>query len=171
MLLWWIKWAVEGSFTANLLFIDTNKWLWVTPVWQHYENWSVLMAQISWFFFAAMIVIAWRCRRKMYRLFYVTHHVGIVFLLFGLVHAWSFWYFVAPGLCLWWVDRMNRLVGSARALQVLRSKAQSHSDGSQVTVSCCCYCWLLLLRQTRCLAPCLRRCATKKPSVCVFCLA
>jgi len=135
MLLWWVKWGIEGSLTANIFFnIDTNKWLWVTPTWQHYENWSVLMAQIAWVFMLGMIIIALTCRRKMYRVFCLSHHVGVIFLMVGLIHAWSFWYFSLLGACLWWVDRMNRLVASARPLPVAFCNTVTGADQSNVTV-------------------------------------
>ena len=89
MFCWWRKWAQDGTLQANMFFIDTTHWLWVTPSWNHYENWSVLMAQIGWLFFTACLVLAWTVRRKMYRLFYLSHHIAIVFTVFGLLHAWG----------------------------------------------------------------------------------
>ena len=113
MSLWWLKWALDGTLSRNLFAIDTHRWLWVTPSWNHYENWSVLMAQIGWIFFTLCIVLAWTVRRTMYRWFYVSHHVAVVFTVFGLLHAWAFWYFAAPGIILWWLDRLVTLVQSS----------------------------------------------------------
>ena len=62
------------------------------------------------------LAVAWWGRRKMYRLFYLVHQLTLVTLLVGLVHAWSFWYFAAPGLCMWWVDRLMRMCREAEAL-------------------------------------------------------
>ena len=45
MLLWWLKWILDGTFKQNLLAVDTQAWMWITPSWSHYENWSVMMVQ------------------------------------------------------------------------------------------------------------------------------
>jgi len=128
MLLWWAKWMLDGTFVKNLILIDTQKWLWVTPSWNHYENFSVLMAQVSWVLFTVAIAIAWTCRRRMYRLFYVSHHLAILFVFMGMVHAWSFWFFVLPGLALWWFDRLHRLVDGSQPTRVVTLMAIPGTD-------------------------------------------
>ncbi|CAE7809110.1 FRO4 [Symbiodinium sp. CCMP2592] len=128
MLLWWLKWILDGTFVKNLIAIDTQKWLWVTPSWNHYENFSVLMAQVSWVLFTVAMVIAWTCRRRMYRLFYLSHHLALFFVFMGMVHAWSFWFFVLPGLALWWFDRLHRLVASSQPARVVSFTAIPGTD-------------------------------------------
>merc|ERR1719436_1819365 len=108
---------LDGTWWANLS-PETNHWLYVTPTWTHFENWTVVMLQFSWFFFAAAIAIApWR--REYYRLFYYMHHMGIWMAVMGIVHAWAFHYFIVPGILIWWIDRLNRLVQSAEAVSAV----------------------------------------------------
>lgn len=132
MLCWWLKWILDGTFVKNLLAIDTQKWLWVTPSWNHYENFSVLMAQVAWVFFTLVIVIAVTCRRTRYRLFYVAHQLTLLFLFIGVAHAWSFWFFALPGLALWWLDRLSRLVVASYPTYVKRFSAISGTDVTHI---------------------------------------
>jgi predicted ferric reductase len=134
MLLWWLKFILDGTFVRNLLSIDTDKWLWITPTWNHYENWSVIMAQVSWFLFTFSIVIAFRLRRKMYRLFYISHHLAVFFFFIGVMHAWSFWYFAIPGLGLWWIDRMVRLVSASEYAEITSFRPIRGTDVTEVEV-------------------------------------
>lgn len=134
MLLWWLKFALDGTFWANFISIDTQNWLWVTPSWNHYENYAVLMVQYAWFFFTVAMVIAMNFRRTQYRLFYISHHLAILFLFFGIMHAWSLWYFIMPGMGLWWCDRMARLVMASEPAKVTTFRALPGTDVTQVEV-------------------------------------
>merc|ERR1712045_977542 len=125
MLLWWMKWILDGTFWANI-FPNTNYWLWVTPVWSHFENWAVMMVQYSWFLFA-LAIAAVPYRRTHYRVFYYLHHAGVWMAVLGIVHAWAFHYFILPGILLWWWDRLSRLVQSAENVSITRLESLKKS--------------------------------------------
>jgi predicted ferric reductase len=130
MAVWWIKWSLEGTFWLNLFPPNSNAWLWITPTVNHFENFTIVMSHVSWILLTGTLVVAWWGRRKMYRLFYLIHQLTLVTLLVGLVHAWSFWYFAAPGLCMWWVDRLLRACREAEALTCREATA---IEGPRVT--------------------------------------
>eukprot|EP00927_Polykrikos_kofoidii_P026938 TRINITY_DN2388_c0_g1_i3.p1 TRINITY_DN2388_c0_g1~~TRINITY_DN2388_c0_g1_i3.p1 ORF type:complete len:931 (-),score=119.16 TRINITY_DN2388_c0_g1_i3:351-3143(-) len=118
MLFWWVKWILDGTFWANV-FPDTNYWIWITPTWNHLEDFAVMMAQYSYVLFAAMMA-AVPFRREYYRVFYLLHHGAIWMAMMGICHAWAFHYFVLPGILLWWWDRLVRLVQAAEPTTVTK---------------------------------------------------
>ncbi len=128
MALWWIKWYLDGTLAKNVWDIDIRLWMWVTPTWNHYENWSVMMAQLAWIFLTVALVIAWTVRRTMYKLFYLTHHLAVIFMLFGIVHAWSFWFFAFPGMVLWYFDRLARLLATSENCTVVKFAAVPNTE-------------------------------------------
>jgi predicted ferric reductase len=118
--LWIVKWCHDGTFWKNTFNIDSQAWLWVTPVWNHFENWTIGMMELAFFGFAAAVGMAYFFRRSHYRWFYLSHSFMMVFVALALIHAWSFWYFVVPGLVIWWVDRLWRMLLASLPVSVVK---------------------------------------------------
>ena len=113
MLLWWIKWAIEGSWWHNLIRPDDLK---ISPDWHHSDNFTIIVSEIAWLALTLMIGLAVFARRQAYELFYYVHvPVGLFFLVAALMHAWSFWYYSVGGLFLWTLDASLRTIRLARA--------------------------------------------------------
>eukprot|EP01043_Picozoa_sp_COSAG02_P018484 COSAG02_NODE_864_length_16407_cov_4.535197_5_plen_754_part_00 len=113
MLLWWIKWAIEGTWWHNLTRPDD---LQISPDWHHSDNFTVVVSEIAWLALTFMIGLAVFARRSSYELFYYVHvPVGISFIVAALMHAWTFWYYAVGGLFLWTVDASLRTIRLARA--------------------------------------------------------
>jgi predicted ferric reductase len=134
MSLWWIKWSLEGVLWENIFPSNTNAWLWVSPVVNHYENFTIVMSHLSWCLLLFTVMLAWWGRRSMYHLFYLVHQMTLIVMIIGLVHAWSFWYFALPGLVMWWMDRLLRMVRETDALLVRKCQA-IHVKGEQTGVT------------------------------------
>ena len=80
-----MKIALADDFTIDLIFVAT-----------------VVV-------FVCMGVLAqnW-VRRNHFELFYWSHHVALAFFVAALWHATGLWYYLLPGLTLWFVDRAIR---------------------------------------------------------------
>eukprot|EP00043_Microstomoeca_roanoka_P001253 m.31779 g.31779 ORF g.31779 m.31779 type:complete len:810 (-) comp10719_c0_seq1:453-2882(-) len=107
MLLWLIKWGIEGTLKNNLWTLD---YLQITPEVIHYDNFTIIIAEITWVLVTAMVFIALFARRNNYQLFYYSHHIAIIFYVVAISHAWSFWYYAIGGLLLWFLDRCIRII-------------------------------------------------------------
>lgn len=128
MLLWMIKWLGEGSLASNVVSID---FLEVSQQVYHYDNFTVVLAEIAWIMATAIIFTALFCRRRNYEIFYYVHHLGIVIYLIALLHAWNFWYYGATGLLLWWFDVCQRTLQQLRRYNICELR---HLPNSNVTV-------------------------------------
>lgn len=121
MLLWWIKWVIEGTWWHNLTRPDDLK---ISPDLHHSDNFTIVISEMAWLALTLMIGLAVFARRKSYELFYYVHvPVGISFLAAALMHAWSFWYYSVGGLFLWIVDASLRTIRLARAGRGIPSDA------------------------------------------------
>ncbi|KAK8916359.1 Ferric reduction oxidase 2 [Platanthera zijinensis] len=64
-----------------------------------------------------------RVRRKMFELFFYTHHLYFIFLIFFLLHVGiSFFSYVLPGIYLFLVDRYLRFLQSRRRVKLLSAR-------------------------------------------------
>ncbi|KAL6005497.1 putative ferric reduction oxidase 1 [Asimina triloba] len=64
-----------------------------------------------------------RIRRKMFELFYYTHHLYFLFLLFFLLHVGiSDFFYVLPGLFLFLIDRYLRFLQSQRNVRLVSAR-------------------------------------------------
>lgn len=74
-------------------------------------NWMTLMGFIAT---TLMVPIAstslYWCRRKAYNLFYLVHMLAPVLLVFAWLHVVSLFYFSLPGLCLYIIDCITRIL-------------------------------------------------------------
>ena len=105
MLLWMIKWVIEGSLATNIFAID---YLEVSKGVYHFDNFTVVLAEIAWVLCSALIMTTVLCRRRNYEIFYYVHKVGILVYIIAIFHAWNFWYYGTTGLLLWWFDVCQR---------------------------------------------------------------
>eukprot|EP00055_Hartaetosiga_balthica_P005449 m.15995 g.15995 ORF g.15995 m.15995 type:complete len:794 (-) comp4555_c0_seq1:259-2640(-) len=125
MLLWYIKWGIEKTLANNLFTLD---YLQITPKNIHYDNFTIILNEISWVLVTIMIFIALFKRRNNYKLFYYSHQFAIIFYIVALVHAWTFWYYAMGGLFLWLVDRCIRIVRRSQST-TSKDKAIHHKAG------------------------------------------
>lgn len=128
MLFWYFKWMKEGIFWHNLVNFD---WFLIHPQDPHYDNFTPLMMTIMWVFMSVVIVIAVWWRRSNYTLFYITHLFSIIFFIATIMHAWSFWYFAAGPLFLWFWDRLVRWFRASTASVTL--VAMEYNAASNIT--------------------------------------
>eukprot|EP00048_Salpingoeca_helianthica_P012119 m.174936 g.174936 ORF g.174936 m.174936 type:complete len:912 (+) comp15329_c1_seq7:84-2819(+) len=111
-IIWWIKWANESHLGDNIFSIDH---LWISPERVSYMDWSIPIAETAWFLMLMSVISAVVLRRKLYSVFQYSHkYIGTVFYMSIVYHAWSFWYFAAGALFLWFVDKVSRGVRAAR---------------------------------------------------------
>jgi len=82
------------------------------------DNWAVpLMSTAFWPSLVAFGVFPW-LRRKSYEFFRYTHYMSVVLVPALLWHATNSWYFMLPGMLLWIVDRVLRLLGACEVVRV-----------------------------------------------------
>ena len=83
------------------------------------EKCAVVAGLVAWI----LSVIIWVTsldifRRRFYDMFFIVHHLYLLFSLFWIYHAvWNYHFFVIPML-LFFVDRFIRMVQSTRLVQV-----------------------------------------------------
>ena len=70
MLLWWCKWAIEGTWWHNLTRPDDLK---ISPDWHHSDNFTIITSELAWLALTGMIGLALFARRSSYELFYYIH--------------------------------------------------------------------------------------------------
>eukprot|EP01138_Halocafeteria_seosinensis_P009236 gb/GECG01009439.1/.p1 GENE.gb/GECG01009439.1/~~gb/GECG01009439.1/.p1 ORF type:complete len:825 (+),score=42.55 gb/GECG01009439.1/:1-2475(+) len=128
MVLWMIKWLGEGSLASNVVSID---FLEISSNEYHYDNFTVVLAEIAWIMASAIIFTALLCRRRNYEIFYYVHHLGIIIYFVALLHAWNFWYYGGTGLLLWWVDVCQRTLQQLRRYKMCELK---HLPKAEVTL-------------------------------------
>jgi hypothetical protein len=128
MLLWWIKWAIQGIFWKNLMTLHNmmpGNYVQYTPgnatsptqVFDvHFDNFSVAMAEFAWIMMTGMLVVALFWRRQNYELFLYSHHLALGVLITVVAHAWCAWYFLLPPLLLWLLDKSLRLARTRSAV-------------------------------------------------------
>eukprot|EP00056_Hartaetosiga_gracilis_P014109 m.239742 g.239742 ORF g.239742 m.239742 type:complete len:800 (-) comp14013_c0_seq1:142-2541(-) len=125
MLLWYIKWGIEKTLANNLFTLD---YLQITPDNIHFDNFTIILNELTWLLVTVMVFIALFKRRNNYKLFYYTHQFAIIFYIVALFHAWTFWYYAVGGLMLWLIDRCIRIVRRSQ-LTVVRDEARFFNAG------------------------------------------
>ncbi len=86
---WWNKWAAEGNLGSNIITINN---LHISPTRMAYQDFSIVMSEISWFLITISLLMAVLLRRQAYTWFQYSHRfIGIIYYVTGLFHAWAFW--------------------------------------------------------------------------------
>ncbi|KAJ3706897.1 hypothetical protein LUZ61_010602 [Rhynchospora tenuis] len=76
-----------------------------------------------------------RIRRKMFELFYYTHHLYILFLFFYMLHVgFSFFCMILPGVYLFMLDRYLRFLQSRTKVQLVSARLLP-SEGMELSFS------------------------------------
>jgi respiratory burst oxidase len=75
--------------------------IWYVCLYRSLSQLFILTMYLHW-------MVLYRWRRSNYTLFYITHLFSIIFFIATIMHAWSFWYFAAGPLFLWFYDRLVR---------------------------------------------------------------
>jgi NAD(P)H-flavin reductase len=132
-LIWYGYWANQGVLGQNIFTIDRLVMSGGDPAVydrvKHWDNFTLQLTQPAWLGSLIMILIAVFVRRSNYEIFYYTHHFAIFFFLASLLHAWTHWYFVAPGLIMWLVDRALRLYRTATNAATAKLVSVEHASG------------------------------------------
>ena len=137
MLIWFVKWGIEGTLLNNMFHIDNlilGDTVWVdkatcTGFYPHWDNFTIPLTWIGWLGLTVMVSIAMACRRKNYELFHYIHHFAWVYYIIALMHAWTFWYYAVGGLTLYLVDRCIRLTRACTHTAIV---SLGHHDGVSI---------------------------------------
>ena len=103
MLCWWVTYAQDGGFPVDLWRVGYNS--------ESADNFTIaLTTYSSYVMFVVFGVFTLEfVRRRHFELFYYTHAYALVVYVVALWHATSAWYFVAPSIALYAVDRALRV--------------------------------------------------------------
>ena len=95
------------------------------------DNFTVpLVSLLVWPMFLLMGVLSCECvRRKRFEVFYYAHHFFMVVVGMALWHAASAWYFLAPGVLTWVLDRLLRFASGTDPVHVVAVRSAT-ADGS-----------------------------------------
>lgn len=109
---------ITGQPVGSPDFTYSPRFAGLAPAW-HVDNWTVLVGEFAWLLLTGALVFALACRRKHYHLFLITHYAALFFFAVALVHAWAHWVYASAGLLLFALDKVLRVVGSARKVRVV----------------------------------------------------
>ncbi len=90
-LVWWLKFAVEGTLENNIVSHDT---LQLSPTFTTHHDFTLPLVELVWLLLTLSLVLAVAIRRKpaLYAVFLYTHkYIGIFYYVVAIIHAWSFW--------------------------------------------------------------------------------
>ena len=88
-LIFWIKWAMEGSLSNNV--VEYNL-LQMSPYHKVYMDFTITLAELAWLLITISLAMAFIFRREKYELFQYSHkYIGIIFYVTAIVHGWCFW--------------------------------------------------------------------------------
>jgi predicted ferric reductase len=122
LLLWFVKWGLEGTLVNNMFTIDnliiTNG---KTPA-IHDDNFTIPLVEVAYVLLTISLIIANFGRRWNYELFQYTHYFVWLFYAAALTHAWSHWYYVVVGLFLYAFDKVIRLINSTNEVRLISIK-------------------------------------------------
>lgn len=104
--LWYAKWIKQGVFAHNLVHFDA---FFISDTLAHYDNFTIVLCQMSYVGVSIFVGIALFCRRRNYELFLYTHYFAYFFFVVALMHAWTFWYYGAGGIILYAFDKVLRM--------------------------------------------------------------
>eukprot|EP01119_Soliformovum_irregulare_P000557 TRINITY_DN1038_c0_g5_i2.p1 TRINITY_DN1038_c0_g5~~TRINITY_DN1038_c0_g5_i2.p1 ORF type:complete len:1060 (-),score=280.60 TRINITY_DN1038_c0_g5_i2:117-3200(-) len=140
------RWLGVMTFTS----MSVHLFLWSSIWWQndvlfhnltsivnipHADNWSIPMMFWTYLGTGIAVILAYSwIRRKFFEVFYYSHHFFMVTIFAALIHAWALWYFIAPGLMLYFIDRIIRYHRSSRFFQV-ESMEYCLGDYTKITLS------------------------------------
>ncbi|KAA0167457.1 hypothetical protein FNF31_00896 [Cafeteria roenbergensis] len=117
MFVWLGKWARQGILWNNIVTIDN---LAIDPYKFHWDNFTVVICETAWLIMTVSILTAIFVRRQNYEVFYYLHqYAGILFFIVAVWHAWSFWYYGAGSMILWFVDKLCRLYKGSRECRLV----------------------------------------------------
>eukprot|EP00047_Mylnosiga_fluctuans_P020991 m.98994 g.98994 ORF g.98994 m.98994 type:complete len:390 (+) comp8707_c1_seq1:1-1170(+) len=112
-MIWWNKWAHEANLGHNIMSFNSLR---IDNTRTAYQDYSIVLEELSFFLMLVSVGMALFVRRKIYEYFLLLHkYVGLTFYITAIIHAWSFWYFAAPALFLWLADKVSFAVRTARA--------------------------------------------------------
>lgn len=88
---------------------------------------------LSWLFLVIMALIALFLRRKSFHFFRVTHMMFWLVIIFGGIHHWPLWVFLALPMLSWFIDLGLRVRSIKRHSATLHD-AKYHNDASVVEI-------------------------------------
>ena len=102
----------------------------------HSDNFTIsLQTWIVFPFFVTQGILTMSyIRRNYFEVFYYAHHLFMALFISTLWHANSAWYYLLPGLVLWFFDRILRTFNAYGTVKVLNCKAIRGSTDSNVTM-------------------------------------
>ena len=121
------------------VYYDKSGYLWFKNLMYnkeyHNDNFTInLQVWLTLPFFITQGVLTMSyIRRHYFEVFYYSHHLFMALFLSTIYHANSAWYYLLPGLALWFLDRILRTLNAYGSVRVLKYEALSNPD-SNVTI-------------------------------------
>lgn len=115
MVAWWRFFDISGFFPASIFEVPMS-------VPTSIDNFTVPLAILSaWLLFLCMGILALEpIRRKFFEVFYYSHIIAAYFAIpVVLWHAAAGWEYLLPGIAVWFVDRITRMVRSGSPVQLV----------------------------------------------------
>lgn len=125
----WFGYLLFAEFTvhAALIFIYYAQYNQLTLQMKDMNN---IFATVSW---AALVVLTLLSlpivRRSAFQVFYYTHFLFVVFIIFGALHRVAFAWFAAMGCVLYAFDRILRFIRSRAKVEVLDVRPLHSASG------------------------------------------
>ena len=121
MWVWWAYWSNLGQFLdqfrihPNVIASPCD----ITGTC-HTGNFLLPILFTTWLILVAIFITALEyVRRRWYELFYYVHQLTWIYLIVGLIHAWSLWnYFIFGGL-LYLIDKVIRHLRSVQPFKLV----------------------------------------------------
>lgn len=127
MLGWWISWWKKGTFVKEAL---TFNGFFATE----YGDWTIPYVEVAWLISLFMVLTSLEYfRRKFFELFYYSHHLFVVFLIFANFHSWEQWKYLSFSFVLYTLDRVLRFYYSQSATAVVSASVEGGSRACAVT--------------------------------------
>ena len=102
MAFWWKVYAQQHAFPHDIFAIQMK-----IALADDFTIDLIFVATLALFVCMGVLAQNW-VRRNHFELFYWSHHVALAFFVAALWHATGLWYYLLPGLTLWFVDRAIR---------------------------------------------------------------
>lgn len=118
MISWWVKYAEDGAFPANIIQVPLS-------VGASADNFTVPITSWStWVLIVCMLVLAYEpVRRRWFEIFYYSHLFAAYAAIPAVLwHAAAGWEYLLPGVTVWFIDRLVRFSRSSRIVTVLSTK-------------------------------------------------
>ena len=130
MVVWQIKWLKKGTLAHNCWELSSLSNVIISgtlddPIEVRQTDWTIPVMETVWLICTISLSIAVFLRARKYELFVFSHYFMMLFFVFGVLHAFSFWYYTAAGIGLYVFDKCIRMVNASRVFRIISIKRKS----------------------------------------------